>query len=333
MGAFRTRAFLSLVVPITLLFLPYWTAVGENELAKVCFKKDARQVEILIGDRCIAKYVYVDSAIPRPYFCEVSTVSGTSVTRPNPPDPVINNGNDDHPTFHPGIWLAFGDLGGQDFWRNKAKVRHVRFVDDFVEKPGMGKFSVENEYVGDAGNVVCHETCLYSIHADAPTGYFLTSVSTFRSDNDDLAFGDQEEMGLGVRLNTPLTGKFGTGKIVNSEGCEGEKETWGKSARWCASTGVLGDKAVTIAVMPASANFRPSWFHTREYGLIVANPFGRKAMTGPDDPAMPTDSTAVKRGEAFTMGFGIWVSEGPPGSTPSIESAYERCVKLMEHDQ
>ena len=29
---------------------------------------------------------------------------------------------DDHPTMHPGLWLAFGDINGADFWRNKGRV-------------------------------------------------------------------------------------------------------------------------------------------------------------------------------------------------------------------
>ena len=28
------------------------------------------------------------------------------------------------------LWLAFGDLSGADFWRNKAQVRPVGFVEE-----------------------------------------------------------------------------------------------------------------------------------------------------------------------------------------------------------
>ena len=33
-----------------------------------------------------------------------------------------------------------------------------------------------------------------------------------------------------------------------------------------------------MMIIPGAGNFRPSWMHSRDYGVIVANPFGRKAM-------------------------------------------------------
>ena len=305
---------------------------AEGNPPKVSFKKDAGRMEILIGDRAIATYVYEDPAIPRPYFCQVKTLDGAQITRIHPPDPVINNGNDDHPTFHPGIWLAFGDIGGKDFWRNKARVRHVKFIEPFVEEADGGRFAVVNSYESTDGQdgPVCEETCTYSIHA-GPSGYFLIAKSEFCSNKADFAFGDQEEMGFGIRLNTPLTVKFGSGKILSGEGGENEKGTWGKQAKWCAATGTVDGKNVGVALMPAPNNFRASWFHTRDYGLMVANPFGKKSMTAPEDPGVATDSTVVKRGEAFTFGCGVYVFGGTNDKKPDFAQAYNEYLRLLEN--
>ncbi|MCX5768743.1 MAG: PmoA family protein [Candidatus Hydrogenedentes bacterium] len=321
-----------LLVGCMLAALPVESAYAEGHPA-VSFKAEAGRVAISVGDQVVAAYVYQDKAIPRPYFCQVKTPQGLAVTRPHPPDPVANKGNDDHAEFHPGIWLAFGDLGGEDFWRNKAKVRHVRFLKSPAGGPGHGEFSVENEYVGKKGNVVCRETCTYSVYAGEPTAWLLVSRSEFRSDADDFTFGDQEEMGLGVRLNTPLTVEFGSGKIVNSEGGQNEEATWGKPARWCAAWGNIEGRPAAISVMPAPGNFRPCWFHTRNYGLIVANPFGVKAMTAPEDPAVPPAATTVKKGDVFTLTFGIWISDGQTGVAPAFDSAYEKYLKLLAQPQ
>jgi len=321
------------IAAILFVLMSVSSAPAEEGNPKVSFKRDAGRIEIRIGDKAIATYVYEDPAIPRPYFCQVKTRNGVQVTRIHPPDPVINKGNDDHPTFHPGIWLAFGDIGGKDFWRNKARVRHVKFIEPFVEEAGGGRFAVVNSYETSGGqdSPVCEETCTYSIHA-GPIEYFLIAKSEFRSDKADFAFGDQEEMGFGIRLDTALTVKSGSGKILNSEGGENEKGTWGKQAEWCAAWGTTDDKSAAVALMPAPDNFRPSWFHTRDYGLMVANPFGGKSMTGPENPAVAPDVTVVKKGEILKLGFGIWVSYGKPGFTPVPQGAYEKYLAFLEQD-
>jgi hypothetical protein len=85
--------------------------------------------------------------------------------------------------------------------------------------------------------------------------------------------------------------------------------------------------------MVAPENFRPSWFHTRNYGLIVANPFGRKAMTGPEDAAVAPDATVVKKGETFRLGFGVWVSDGVPASLAGPQDAYGRWLAFQGKDR
>src|SRR5690348_7367993 len=71
--------------------------------------------EVRLGDVTIATYVPHDDKTQRPYFKDLMTPSGVRVTRPHPP--VKGQDPEDHPDMHPGLWLAFSDLGGRDFWR------------------------------------------------------------------------------------------------------------------------------------------------------------------------------------------------------------------------
>src|SRR5687767_13101658 len=83
-------------------------------------------LQIALGAQPIANYTYAgDVKISRPFFHKVRLPGGPQLTRNHPPIP----GKDatDHDTMHPGIWLAFGDVNGEDTWRNKAYVRHDRF--------------------------------------------------------------------------------------------------------------------------------------------------------------------------------------------------------------
>ena len=168
----------------------------------VAFQQKAGHLFITIGGQPFATYIYGDPVITRPHFAHVQTPCGIQATRNQPPqadDPK------DHPTFHPGIWLAFGDINGNDYWRLKAKVEHEMFVQQPVGGPGKGTFTVRNYYMStDGKDRVCVELAKYTILV-RPSGYLLVWNSTFSSDAHDFTFGDQEEFGLGIRVNTKIS--------------------------------------------------------------------------------------------------------------------------------
>lgn len=275
--------------------------------ANVSFTTQAESIAIQVDSKPFATYVWSDPGIPRPYFCNVHAPNGVQVTRSYPIDPVINKGNDDHDTFHPGLWLAFGDVNELDVWRNKARVWHAQFV----EKPSLdgdhGTFTVLNVYdpPDGTGDASFYETCRYDIY-ELDMGWFILSQSAFQSRKGDIRFGDQEEMGFGVRLQTPLTVKFGNGTILNSEKGRNEFGTWGFQAKWCSAFGKADERFAGVTLMPGPKNFRPSWFHSRDYGLVVANPFGKKAMTAADRADVPPDVTVVPKGDALRLTFGAF---------------------------
>jgi hypothetical protein len=240
----------------------------------VAFEGRPNGLHVTIGGQPFALYHYGTGAITRPFFESIHAPDGTPVTRNHPPVEGVDL--TDHPTFHPGLWLAFGDLNGADSWRNKDRIRHVGFVEEPQGGPGRGGFAVRNRYEkGD--QVIGEETCRITILV-RPAGHLLVWDSEFRPIDGDLVFGDQEEMGLGIRVATPLAVVKG-GRITDSEGRVNESQVWGKQADWCAYGGEIGGKRAGVLLMPDPGNFHRSWFHARDYGLLEANPFGRNAFT------------------------------------------------------
>src|SRR5688572_11649993 len=77
----------------------------EAKSAAVAFKQDDGGLQIFVGTQIIAEYVFKDDHILRPFFRHLKTPSGVQVTRTQPP--VKGLDLDDHPTMHPGLWLAF----------------------------------------------------------------------------------------------------------------------------------------------------------------------------------------------------------------------------------
>lgn len=273
----------------------------------VRFDRRDGELTIRLGDVEAARYVFRDELVPRPYFADVKTPSGIPVTRRHPPQKDLDAA--DHVGLHTGIWLSFGDLNGCDYWRLKARTEHVRFSGKPVSRPGRGTFAVVNRYLtADGRGTVAEETCQYVIRT-IPHGYLLELTSEFRPGDSELVFGDQEEMGLGIRVATPLNvdRKLG-GRILDSAGRRNGAEVWGKTADWCDYAGPLegaiGVRWVGMTVLAGPDNFRPCWSHARDYGFLAMNPFGRQAFTKQE-----LSRIVVARGETLKLRYGVAVHE------------------------
>jgi hypothetical protein len=268
----------------------------------VTFENKSNSLLISIGGKLFATYVFDDGPTTRPFFMHIHAPDGSQVTRNHPPDP--QKDLTDHANFHPGLWLAFGDLNGADFWRNKDRVRHVAFVDGPRKGPGRGSFSVKNQYES-GGRIIGDEVAHITINV-RPAGYLLHWDSEFTPNNGDLTFGDQEEMGIGIRMATPRAVVKG-GRIINSDGLKNEAQVWGKQADWCSYAGMIDGRRSGVMLMPHPENFRRSWFHARDYGLLVANPFGRNAFTREEKSRI-----VIPKGQSLWLRFGVLVWSGEP---------------------
>jgi hypothetical protein len=287
---------------------------------EVAFEFKPGKLLIQIGGKDFATYSYADPNIPRPYFAHVKSPAGIQATRNHPPIP--GKDETDHATFHPGIWLAFGDINGNDYWRLKARVEHEMFVGSPQPGPGRGSFTVRNYYLDEKGERTVMEICKHTIVA-RPGFYLLTYESTFSSDKTDFYFGDQEEFGLGIRVATPISVRYG-GHMINAEGLMDEKGVWGKASDWCDYHGVIDETLVGMTVMPDPANFRKSWYHARNYGFIAANPFGRKAMK-----QGPESKEKVEKGKEFHLGFGVAVYSAPKEAEIDRNAMYQEYLKQI----
>lgn len=283
-------------------------------------------VEITVGGAPFASFVYADEAISRPYFAHVRAPNGVPVTRNHPP--LVGSDPSDHPTFHPGIWLALGDVSGSDGWRLKAPVRFEGFVEEPHGSAGEGGFVARFSHRDqrDPAATICSEEFRCAVRA-LPEGTLLLWDSTFTADKE-FSFGDQEEMGLGVRMATPLRAERqskkeklppGGGEIVSADGDRNEEGIWGTAPAWCDYRGEVAGQGAGIAILCHPENFRPSRFHVRDYGLMVANPFGMAAFKQGE----PTRVT-VAPGESLRLRYGILIHDGGA----DIDAALGRYVEL-----
>lgn len=283
----------------------------------VGFQETDRGLNITIGDTTVASYVISDKAIPRPYFAHVKTRDGRQVTRNHPPrdgDP------SDHPTMHPGIWMAFGDVNGNDFWRNRASIVHEQFDVSPHGGPGAGAFTDTRKYVASDGKVVCREEFCCDVRV-LDDDWLLSWDSTFSADHE-IAFGDQEEMGLGMRVTTAISEVHG-GLITDSEGRSTAANVWSHAAAWCDYSGTVDGRFMGLTLMCHPGNFRSSWMHARNYGLVAANPFGQLAMN-----QGPRSRILIPAGESLRLRYGIVVHGSGTRTAADHQRHYGRYVSL-----
>ncbi len=311
---------------LTICASPCKSAKGQPAIE---FQRQPGAVQISVASEPVATYFYADKEITRPFFAHAYAPGKVAVTRNHPAKPGIDD--TDHGTagnyFHPGIWLAFSNLNGNDYWRLKAAVRHEGFVDEPASGEGSGTFTVRNSYRDQQHSdvTVANEICRYSITA-LPSAFVLVSDSLFWSDDRELSFGDEEEMGLAVRVATPLAVKHG-GRLLDSTGRTGEKQIRGQHAPWCDYSGTIDGRRAGILLVPDAANSLTARYHARDYGLLAANPFARQALDAGDKL-----TTTIARGESLRLRFAVVLhssaraKEADDGSAGSL---YEAAQKIL----
>lgn len=261
----------------------------------------------------VAEFVYRDAKVLRPFFANLRAPGGVAVTRNHPP--IAGTDATDHDTMHPGVWLAFGDINGQDFWRNKGRIEHVRFIQPPSVAGGRLTFATECRLLAADGAALGSLSNRFTLVA-LTNAWLLVWEADFHAGGASLVFGDQEEMGFGARVATAITEKNG-GVITSNSGLKTAKNTWGQPADWCDYSGSVNGQRVGITLMVDPANFRPSWFHNRDYGLMVANPFGRQSMNQGEPSRV-----VVKNGERLRLRFGVLFHSAATAQNLDLAAAY-----------
>lgn len=255
---------------------------------------DHHEDRVVIVDeagKTAAVFTFGDPLVGRPAIRDLHAPGGVMVTRPCPLRPGVDP--DDHATLHPGVMLCFSDLSGADPWRHKTAVRFGGFVEEPTTNAGQVRFTFAADYLADAedspaATVVCHEESAVRIADRVVAGFPVRIVSWdahLTALGKPVTFADVEEMGFGIRLVKELSPKWG-GRYLAAHGGRNEAGVFGTQAEWCDASGeVAGTKVGALLVDRGDAS-RRAFFHARDYGWLLANPFGRRSYTKGDSGAI-----------------------------------------------
>ncbi len=277
------------------------------------FIRHPGRLDIQADGSPLLSYYFEHEKTKRPFFAHLHTPSGHPVTRNFPP--IEGQDPTDHAFMHPGLSLGFAVLDDENFWHNdRGQVIHERFLEE-PQVDGSLTFQTRHRYQREDGSLLCHEVARYEIVPNED-GYLILLESAFVSGHE-FAFGVKEEMGLAMRVASPLRVKGGQGGIYSGKGGRDEAGTWGVVDQWWDYAGLMGDKHVGLQIMSGPGN-PEVWAHSRDYGVLVANPF-------PVDRKPNRDKkTVVPANQPFTLRFGVQVHEHSAREDYDPQAAYER---------
>ena len=294
----------------------------EASVGEISFQRTETEISVLCDGEIFTSLHF--DGVQKPYLYPVNSPRGVSVTRGYPMDPRPGE-TKDHP-HHTSLWFAHGDVNGHDFWHgpNGERIVHVesQVLPTTASKLDPGVQSTF-EWRDPDGDVICTEQRIMRFSADQSMrtiDFDLTLVATA----EQVTFGDTKEGTFAIRLapTLRLTGSAAQGSARNSEGVMG-KDVWGKRAKWIEYSGPINGEMVGVAIYDHPDNPRhPTWWHAREYGLVAANPFGRRAFEGKRQQA---GDLVILKGESIRLRYRIVIHDGA-WDVKRLEAAFEEWI-------
>lgn len=274
------------------------------------------------GDNLVARYE-IGQKVAKPYFWPLNAPNGETVTRGWPMAPAGPADEMDH--FHQkSAWFCHGDIIPEGI-ELKQKIKNVDGVDFWSETPGHGKIvctkvgevkqekghgqiATLNEWRTADGTKIMDEQRVIHLYDFGEARLLVLDIDLHAS-VANLTFGDTKEGSMGVRVRGTITEKKGKGILTNAEGKATEKEVWGLVSPWCDYSGPAGSKTAGITVLADPSNKYPTAWHSRGYGLMAANPFGRK-KSGFSSQKDKTDLVKLSKGQHLKFRYGILLHDG-----------------------
>jgi len=275
----------------------------QQEVITVIDLPAEKKVVIKVNDQIFTQLMYADT-LAKPILFPILAADGLPITRGFPIEP-----RKDDPTDNPhqvGMWMNYEKVNGIDFWNNSsfipAEKKHLygRIVTRKIIATASGekgRVEYEAEWTSAAGQVLLLEKTRLEFFQQGKirvidrTTELIAATQISMPDAKDGLLGLRvaHELELPVSETTEYKDTNGnltkvartrdvtvTGDYLTSAGKKGEA-AWGTRGNWCMLYGRRAGIPISITLIDHSSNLGyPTYWHTRNYGLIAANPFGQK---------------------------------------------------------
>jgi hypothetical protein len=247
-----------------------------DELPRVEVTPLPRQIiEMAIDGQERAAWHFSSDA-PRPFFFPFCSPDGAWLTRMGHPGAE----NHDH---HLSIWFAHHDVDGQSFWQDESGCT-IRQQFWMVQNSGdeEGVLAVRLLWLGATETPLLEHDMVASLRPEEAGEHTFEIQSTFRpaAGRQLVTLGKTNFGFLAVRVAASISTFFGAGRIVDSEGREGEPDIFGERAAWVDYSGSVGvgvgsqrraeAAGLTFIDHPENPRYPTRW-HVRSDGWMGAS--------------------------------------------------------------
>ena len=276
--------------PISLLILALFAGSIQAQSKLSAVKKGAK-IDVTIDNLFFTSYLFSPDE-KYPFFYPVNGPSGAGVTS-------MRNGTYPH---HSSLFFGCDRVNGGNYWQEGLdRGQIVSLREEIIENDGP-RVVIENECIWKRPGAMSPVKDFRRITITAP------SKEMYQIDFDvtmemllDVTIEKTNHSLFSGRMDPALAVVNG-GTMINAEGAQGEKGTFGKPSPWIDCFGKRGDKIEGMAIMQHPTNkWYPSPWFTRDYGFFSPTPMYWPA----DDKA-----SVMKKGETIRLKYRVLVHAG-----------------------
>jgi len=243
--------------------------LAEDDAAPLCKSEDrGDKVDVYLPDGYYTTYYYGDKTV-KPYLGPFKGANGEQITRLNP--------DEREHVHHRSVWISHGSVNGVDTWNEPAGV-HGRILNKGIgaieNGPALTCFTAANTWTDFDRKPLLDDKTKIIFYAGPPTARIVDfEIALFANYGDVILGGTKEAGPIAVRMNYNLAVDE-TGTMINGYGGINEGEVWMKRAPWCDYYGLESGRTCGAAILDNPENVGyPSYWHSRNYGLMAPNNF------------------------------------------------------------
>lgn len=254
--------------------------------------KVGNRIDVVVGNQFFTSYHFQPDE-KYPFFFPVNgPVSGASTTS-------MRNGEFPH---HSSLFFGCDRVNGGNYWQEGLERGQIVSVGARIVEAKGERVVIEDECIWkrpDAQAPIIDRRKI-TISSPSPNLYQLDFDIEMEMLMDVTILKTNHSL-FSARIDPDLTVKQG-GVMINSEGKEGEKGTFGVASSWidCYGKRKTGTEGITIMQHPSNKWYPSPWF-TRDYGFISPTP-----MYWPEN----RETTDLRKGEKINLRYRVLVHAG-----------------------
>ncbi len=256
----------------------------------------------------------------RPFWHPILTSKGVGLTRMgHPHDPLGHS-------HHNSVWVTHSNVNGLNFWGDRSGEKQGRIINVEVSKEGyqdtdtFASMRMVNHWINDVDkSVQAIEVRRTEVRPlDGAKSWMMIIDLEYSPPKGGRTVFNPSAFGLmAVRVAKSICVHDGGGRLLNSEGQEGEKEMFRLPARWVDYSGRItndddGFAGITLMNHPMNPE-NPTPFHVREDGWMGA-------CLNMHTPIEVTEEKKLR------LRYALWVHDG----VPTVAEADERWQAFVE---